>query len=155
MVGMTSIDSVGNAHRPAGDPAGGQFIPKTNTAPAASLAGEDEYPEVEMEFDRQVKAGNYDVDLAGKALRSAATRLLPGATAIEFSTCYTDEGPCLEFTGIRGGEHDGAEPSELDCYDEIGEIVFTMSGAGCTGEEITGMREIGDDHFTFDLGASA
>ena len=51
----------------------------------------------------------------------------------------------------RGGS--GVGDTE-DVEDELN-IPFMMSGKGNTGAEITGMRDDGNDYFTFPLGATS
>lgn len=132
----------------------GQFAEKTQSAPELSLESTPAQPQAapttfgehELAFGAATKADIYDVDLAGKALRDVAARLCPTATAIRFSTNYTDEGASLYAYEVVGDD----DIEDLDAFDDI---VFTMSGRGRTGEEITGMRldGDGDDQFIFDL----
>lgn len=101
-------------------------------------------------FFAAVNRGARDNDLAGAALRSAAARLYPDAEALVFDMQY-DEDARLGFSGVRGGEYEGAESFDLPSYDDVDDIVFSMSGGGYTGQSITGIEHVDGDTYIFQL----
>ena len=103
----------------------------------------------ERTFYAAITDGRYDNDLAAAALRGAASRVCPGATALRYEGNYDEDGMALFLTGVDGW---GGDTEDVE--DELN-IPFMMSGKGNTGAEITGMRDDGNDYFTFPLGATS
>lgn len=106
--------------------------------------------DVEEAFFQAVNSGVYDVDLAGAALRSAAGRLIPDADAIVFEKVY-DDTIRLTVDTVQGGIFDGARYDDIPGFDELDDIIMSMSGRGSTGEQTTGIEHVDGDHYILRL----
>lgn len=129
-------------------------VPGTSTvALPIPVVEPGDYTAAEIAFDAAVAEDRYDPQLASAAIRSAGTRLYPGAEALVFHMNYTDEGACLSLATVQGGDFDGGDETDLPGFDDIDQIAFSMSGGGDTGDQIPGMRETapGSDRYIFDL----
>jgi hypothetical protein len=112
----------------------------------------DDGSPAEQAFFAAIERDVYDNDLAAAALRSAAARLQPDAEALLFETNYSDEGSTLSLAGLRvAGIDSEVDPLHTPGYEDLDQIVFQMSGAGNTGQEISGFRHLKGDSYIFDL----
>jgi hypothetical protein len=160
---MTNINADAASARENARASDGTFGSQAHSTPEVAIApapaGEPSAREVrgpvEEAFLAGIAKGVYDNDLAGSAVRAAGQRLYPNAQALVFEMNYTDEGEFLCFDTVTGpadspANYQGYQPEDAE-RDQIDELVIPMSGAGCTGQEITGMRHLDGDTFLFEL----
>lgn len=156
-----STDTLGNAHRPAGSPVGGQFAPKTGAAPSDALVPSDSATEMTPEeralyaWDGPESAHHEQDALAATALKAVAGKLFPDAAELKFQVAYSDEDAWLVFDGYTRA--DGTNVTEFEVYDRdpsfvdiVNEVILPCTGRGADGSQIPGMKP-GVVEFTFDV----
>jgi hypothetical protein len=90
---MTTIDTSGNAHRPAGSPAGGQFAGKVNSSPADTLNDTEDLTDGDVLFVASVDGREFDVV---ESLDGYTAYEVTGNERIDFYTTATEDHQSIE-----------------------------------------------------------